>query len=229
MYHKLEQDLKYWSKQNLSWLGRVNAVKMTLMPRLLYLFRALPIPLRRDHLQSFQNKILKFIWGGSGYRIKQQTLYLSRKQGGLGLPHLHRYYLASRLAQLFVIYREKPDWIRIERQYTLDFLLWSIPKNRPPIMSPTLSHSFTMWDKLKSNPNLSSEMELLSHLFRNPKFPPGLDIKSFQWWFDKGLYCIGQFFTSRGPLSFAQCVSKLDLPQTEQFRFNQINHFLHSI
>lgn len=27
MYRKLEQYLKTWSKQNLSWLGKINAVK----------------------------------------------------------------------------------------------------------------------------------------------------------------------------------------------------------
>lgn len=167
MFRKLGQDLKTWSKQNLSWIGIINVVKMTMLPRLLYLFHSLPIPLRRDHLTSFQSKILKFIWGGSSYRIKQQTLYLSCKQGGLGLPHLYRYYLASRIAQLTIIYsnRKKPDWIQIERQavlqYTLDYLLWNHSKNRPPILAPTLSHSFALWDNLRSNPNLISEMKPL--------------------------------------------------------------------
>lgn len=38
MFEKLERDLRAWSKCGLSWLGRVNAVKMTLMPCILYLF-----------------------------------------------------------------------------------------------------------------------------------------------------------------------------------------------
>lgn len=70
MFRKLEHDLKTWSKPNFSWIGRINAVKMTMLPKLLYLFRFLPTLLRRDHLKSFQSKILKFIWGGSGYRLK---------------------------------------------------------------------------------------------------------------------------------------------------------------
>lgn len=61
MFHKLELDLKAWSKHNLSWKGRINSIKMTLLPKLLYLFRSLPIPIKRIHIRSFQSKILKFI------------------------------------------------------------------------------------------------------------------------------------------------------------------------
>lgn len=89
---------------NLSWLRRVNSVKMTLLPRLLCLFPSLPIPIKKDHIKSFQSKLLKFTWGKAGYRIPQQTLYLHRKKEGLGLPHLHKYYLAARIAQMLVIY-----------------------------------------------------------------------------------------------------------------------------
>ena len=74
LYKKMEADLKIWSRFNLSWLGRINSVKMTLFPRILYLFRSLPIPIRRNHLKSLQSKLLKFIWGTSGYRVPHDTL-----------------------------------------------------------------------------------------------------------------------------------------------------------
>lgn len=61
MYRKLAEDLVHWGKLGLSWLGRVNSIKMNLLPRILYLFRALPIPIRRDQLRKFQSKILRFI------------------------------------------------------------------------------------------------------------------------------------------------------------------------
>lgn len=61
LYNKLEAELKGWAIHELSWLGRINAIKMTL--KLLYIFRSLPIPLRTDHLRKFQGKLLKFTWG----------------------------------------------------------------------------------------------------------------------------------------------------------------------
>lgn len=62
MYRKSEADLKSWDKLGLSLLGRLNSIKMTLLPRILYLFRSLPIPILKEHLRLFESKILHFIW-----------------------------------------------------------------------------------------------------------------------------------------------------------------------
>lgn len=168
MFHKLESDFKTWSSFQLSWLGRINSIKMTLLPRLLYLFRSLPIAIKRDHLREFQKKIIKFILGKKGHSIAQRVLFSPKTQGGLGLPNLLWYYKATRLAQLSMVYSkyEKPDWIQMERQavpeYTLDYLMWCPQKARPPIMSPTLSHSR---DKLCQIPSLTSDIRPLAHIF----------------------------------------------------------------
>lgn len=57
MYHKLEADLRSRGSHNIAWTGRINLVKMTILPRMRYLFRSLPIPIRWDHLKAFQSKI----------------------------------------------------------------------------------------------------------------------------------------------------------------------------
>lgn len=128
---------------------------------------------------------------------------------------------------------EKPDWINIERQavlsHTIDFLLWCPMKSRPSILSPALSQSFKLWDTLKHLPALTSVIRPLDHIFHNPRFGPGMDIKSFQWWLDKGMYRIGQFFTPCGPITLKHCNEKLELPGSERFSFLQISHFLSSL
>lgn len=93
MYRKLETDLQSWSLHNISWLGKIHSIKMTLLPRLLYLFQSLPIEIRKD-LKSFQGKIIKFIWGKKGYRLARRILYSPKTRGELGLPELFRYYQA---------------------------------------------------------------------------------------------------------------------------------------
>lgn len=112
--------------------------------------------------------------------------------------------------------------------YTLDFLLWCPPKNRPPVMSPTLSHSISLWDTMRNLPSLISEIHPLAHIFHNPQFSPGMDIKAFQWWLDKGMYRIGHYFCT-GPLSFQHCKHKLDLPDSEKFKYHQIFNYLSSL
>lgn len=56
-----------------------------------------------------------------------------------------------------------------------------------------------------------------------------MDIKTFRWWLDKGMYRIGHFFSSLGPISLSHCTSKLEMPVSEKFRFLQISHFLHTL
>lgn len=102
-------------------------------------------------------------------------------------------------------------------------------KSRPPILSPTLSYSLALCDSLHKLNTITSKWQPLAHIFNNPLFPPGIDIKAFQWWLDKGLYRIGHFVNSSGSLKLAQCISKLEMPPTEKCCFHQIAHFLHSI
>lgn len=96
-------------------------------------------------------------------------------------------------------------------------------------MSPILSHSLALCDEISQLPSLTSEIRPLVHIFHNPQFLPGMDIKSFQWWLDKGMYHIGHYFSIAGSLSMKHCINKLELPNSERFRFHQISHFLSSI
>lgn len=162
---KLEYDLKQWSPHHISWLGKINSVKMTLLPRLLYIFRALPIAIRKDHLSAFQNKVVKFIWGSKGHCLSRRSLFDLRTKGGLGLPNLLWYYQAARLAQISMVYAKtaRPDWVEMERQavptYTIDFILWCTPKARPSVLSPALSKSLRIWDTLRKSPSLVSQRQ----------------------------------------------------------------------
>lgn len=95
------------------------------------------------------------------------------------------------------------------------------------IQTPTLSNAIKLWDDMIALPSLTSDIQLLTHILHNPHFKPGVDIKSFQWWLDKGMYRIGHYFSASGTISLKQCIDKLDLP--EKFRYYQISHFLHKI
>lgn len=74
-----------------------------------------------------------------------------------------------------------------------------------------------------------SNCKSLAHIFHNQDFCPVMHIRAFKCWLDKGMYGIGHFFTSAGPISLSHCIKHLDLPDSEQFRFKQISHYLHSI
>ncbi|CAH2283955.1 endonuclease, partial, partial [Pelobates cultripes] len=39
----LKKDLENWHDKPISWIGRIHSIKMNILPRLLFLFQALPI------------------------------------------------------------------------------------------------------------------------------------------------------------------------------------------
>ena len=83
---KLRSTLRMWKPFNISFLGRITAVKMIILPKLLYMFRALPIRINKILITKFQSDIHKYIWADSHPRLSRSVLFKSHRDGGLGLP-----------------------------------------------------------------------------------------------------------------------------------------------
>lgn len=92
--------LASWQPLCVSWLGRVVAVKMPLLPKLLYLYRVLPIAIPPYFHRVIQSRVFKYIWGPIKPRVSRSILLRSRLSGGLGIPHFAQYFHAAQLAQI---------------------------------------------------------------------------------------------------------------------------------
>lgn len=64
-----------WWKHTHSWIGRINAIKLAILPKLLYLFCTLPIPIPTFQLKSFQNLVTKWICSNKIPCITKHTIY----------------------------------------------------------------------------------------------------------------------------------------------------------
>lgn len=62
LLRKITNFLKQWSSLPISWIGKINVIKMTVLPKMLYLFRVLPIPIPAYFLRNLQRKTQAFIW-----------------------------------------------------------------------------------------------------------------------------------------------------------------------
>lgn len=180
LYKKLEADLQMWMLYDLSRIAKVYSIKMTLLYRLLYYFRSLPITLNRMDVLNLQSIIIWYVWGFSTpyvSMLSKMVLFTPRSKSGYGLPNLMLYYQDAQFAQLSVIYShsEKLDWVLMERlalrPCILQYLKWKQAKQQPPILVLTLSNSFAVWDRLQNNANLIPPFHALAHLFNNPEFP----------------------------------------------------------
>lgn len=80
----LKKDMTLWSMGRFSWFGRVNIIKMNIMPRVLYLFQTLPVLIPTWYLRALNRLFSQLIWNGKPPRLKLSILRRSKLQGGLG-------------------------------------------------------------------------------------------------------------------------------------------------
>uniref|UniRef100_A0A3B3HTW8 Reverse transcriptase domain-containing protein n=1 Tax=Oryzias latipes TaxID=8090 RepID=A0A3B3HTW8_ORYLA len=226
-----EADLTRWKTLPISLIGRVATIKMTILPKINYLFSMIPSKPPTTWFKSLDSFISQYLWEGKPPRISLKTIKKPKDRGGLGLPDFQDYYSANRLC-----YVQKwlnpgvldESWLDTEQNLCDNLNISNLPffsskiKQHKCFRSLNISSSLTAWwDFLKKN-NLTLFPCKLTPIWNNPDILINKNMIHFASWKNKGIQQFQHIIQNRKFMSLSTLSSTYGININKFLEYQQL-------